>query len=105
MRYDVHVKTYMKTKDAIKVGREVFSAEPSISRVNARLLSIRDETNYIDLTIFVDGDHNEGMTRVIPLVFKFMDRVAEVPVEYMILPTSSAHDHQHQHDTLVYSRD
>ena len=50
----------MKTKNAIKVGQEVFAAEPMISRVQAHFLTIREETYYIHLRIFVDGDINEG---------------------------------------------
>ena len=103
MRYDGDVKTYMKTKDAIKVAREVFSTEPVISRIEANFLTVRDETNYIDLTIFFDGERSEGDSRIVKLAIEFMKRVQDVPVEFNTLPISMA-EKSHA-GTLVYSRD
>ena len=104
MRYDVNVKTYMKTKEAIKVAQEVFAAESTISQVRATFLTIRGEANHIDITVFVDGGR-EAESAAIPRLIEFMRRVRDVPVEFMVLPTASAEQHQHQAETLVYSRD
>ena len=93
----------MKTKDAIKVAQEVFAAEPIISRVEGHFMTIKEETNYIDLTIFFDGERSEGDSRIVRLALEFMRRVKDVPVEFMTLPTSMV---EKSHDgTLVYSRD
>ena len=105
MRYDdVDVKTHMRTKDAIKVAQEVFSAENTISQVRATFLTIEDETNHIDITVFVDGGR-EAESATIPRLIEFMRRVRDVPVEFMVLPTALAEQHQHQAEMLVYSRD
>ncbi len=104
MRYDVDVKTYMKTTEAIKAAQEVFSAEHTISQVRATFLTIRDETNHIDVTVFVDGGR-EAESAAIPRLIEFMRRVRDVPVEFMVLPTALADQHQHQSEMLVYSRD
>ena len=98
MRYDdVDVKTHMRTKNAIKVAQEVFSAENTISQARATFLTIEDETN-------VDGGR-EAESATIPRLIEFMRRVRDVPVEFMVLPTALAEQHQHQAEMLVYSRD
>jgi hypothetical protein len=100
---DVAVKTYMKTKDAIRVAQEVFSAEPVISSVRATFSEVHEATNYIDITVVVEGDLYEGETRVLPLITEFMRRVQDVPVDFLVLPASL--DGEERRGTLVYERD
>ncbi len=93
----------MKTDEAIALVREILAPEPLISRVEASFLTIRDETNGIDLHVYFDGERMAAHRKIVPLLIDYMERVADVPVEFMTLPSCDVDAKSSL--VTVYSRD
>lgn len=92
----------MKVNDVSKLCREMFSSEPVIMQIEATFLSGKDDGQYVDFCFIIDGDLYEAESKVIPRIIDLMGRMADTPVEFVILPSSANY---HSDGTLVYSRD